>query len=70
MRYSVAEGALPAGLRLNADTGGITSIPTTGVASTFTLTGTGTPGTPDARQAFTIGAGSPPSTAGTARKAG
>ncbi|MFC5219018.1 Ig domain-containing protein [Streptomyces coerulescens] len=30
IRYSVTSGALPAGLTLNQDTGGITGIPTTG----------------------------------------
>lgn len=54
IRYELTAGALPAGLRLNADTGGITGIPTTCAASRFTLTGIGAPGTPNARQTFTI----------------
>ncbi|WP_405685496.1 Ig domain-containing protein [Streptomyces sp. NBC_01387] len=65
IRYRVTAGALPAGLRLNADTGGITGIPATGATSTFTLTGTGAPGTPDARQTFTIHKGNPKPTTGT-----
>ncbi|MEY9907261.1 hypothetical protein ABIA35_003490 [Catenulispora sp. MAP12-49] len=64
IHYAVTAGALPAGLTLNADTGGITGIPTTGTPSTFTITGTGAPGTANAQQTFTIGAGSTP-TAGT-----
>ncbi|NEA72346.1 putative Ig domain-containing protein [Streptomyces sp. SID13588] len=67
IRYEITGGRLPCGLRLNADTGGITGIPTTSATSRFTLTGIGAPGTPNARQTFTIGAATPPSppTAGT-----
>jgi hypothetical protein len=56
IRYTVTAGALPTGLRLNADTGGITGVPATGTAATFTITATGAPGTGNAQQSFTIGA--------------
>lgn len=54
IRYTVTSGTLPAGLALNADTGGITGVPTTGAAATFTVTGKGSLGTADAVRTFTI----------------
>lgn len=54
VRYSVTSGALPAGLKLNRDTGGITGVPVSNRAATFTVTGYGTPGTANARATFTI----------------
>lgn len=59
IRYTVTAGTLPAGLHLNPDTGGITGVPLTGAPARFTLTGKGAPGTPDARQTFTIRVGNP-----------
>ena len=54
IRYSVTSGALPAGLKLNRDTGGITGVPLAGKSATFTVTGYGAPGTANARHTFTI----------------
>ncbi|NEA76712.1 Ig domain-containing protein [Streptomyces sp. SID13588] len=62
VRYTVTSGTLPAGLQLNADTGGITGVPTSGTASTFTVTGTGAPGTGTAQATYTIGAPTGPTT--------
>ena len=54
IRYSVTSGALPAGLKLNRDTGGITGVPVSDKPTTFTVTGYGAPGTANARNTFTI----------------
>ncbi|MEV6583406.1 Ig domain-containing protein [Streptomyces sp. NPDC051582] len=54
VRYAVTAGALPAGLKLNADTGGITGVPTATSAATFTITAYGAPGTADAQRSFTV----------------
>ncbi|WP_327242132.1 discoidin domain-containing protein [Streptomyces sp. NBC_01320] len=55
VRYSVTEGALPSGLQLNRDTGGITGIPTSSANKTFTVTAKGGPGVADAQGTFTTG---------------
>ncbi|WP_406514978.1 discoidin domain-containing protein [Streptomyces sp. NBC_00873] len=55
VRYTVTEGALPAGLHLNPDTGGITGIPRSSADTTFTVTGKGGPGVADAQGTFTTG---------------
>ncbi|MFJ7244267.1 ricin-type beta-trefoil lectin domain protein [Kitasatospora sp. NPDC098652] len=62
IRYSVTSGALPAGLTLNQDTGGITGVPTTGTAATFTVTGKGGAGTADAVRTYTINSATGPVT--------
>ncbi|MFE7712730.1 NEW3 domain-containing protein [Streptomyces sp. NPDC057486] len=54
-RYTVTSGALPAGLKLNPDTGGITGIPRSSANATFTVTAKGGPGTADAVGTFTTG---------------
>jgi hypothetical protein len=51
--YSVTEGALPAGLSLDTDTGAISGTPTTPGDSTFTITATNQQ-TPDASAIYTI----------------
>jgi hypothetical protein len=48
IRYEVTSGALPAGLMLNKDTGGITGIPTAKGASKFTITARNGGGVADA----------------------
>ncbi|WP_276314997.1 Ig domain-containing protein [Streptomyces sp. WAC 06738] len=53
-RYTVTSGDLPRGLQLNADTGGITGIPVSKKAATFTITGKGSLGSADAVRTFTI----------------
>ncbi|WP_051836386.1 Ig domain-containing protein [Streptomyces sp. NRRL WC-3742] len=62
IRYSVTSGALPAGLSLNQDTGGITGTPTSGAAATFTVTGKGGAGTADAVRTYTINSATSPVT--------
>ncbi|MFF7989044.1 Ig domain-containing protein [Kitasatospora xanthocidica] len=54
IHYSVTAGSLPTGLTLNADTGGITGVPSSDAAATFTVTGRGGLGTADAVKTFTI----------------
>ncbi|WP_406071142.1 Ig domain-containing protein [Streptomyces sp. NBC_01020] len=46
--YEITSGALPNGLTLNKDTGGITGVPTGPGARTFTITARGGAGVPDA----------------------
>lgn len=55
VRYTVTAGALPAGLRLDPDTGGITGIPKSSANTTFTVTAKGGPAVADARHTFTTG---------------
>ncbi|MFF7989029.1 ricin-type beta-trefoil lectin domain protein [Kitasatospora xanthocidica] len=66
IRYTVTSGALPAGLTLNPDTGGITGIPSSDTAATFTVTAKGALGTADAVSTFTIAAATGPITSGLA----
>ncbi|WP_406424733.1 Ig domain-containing protein [Streptomyces sp. NBC_00842] len=53
-RYEVTSGALPAGLSLNKDTGGITGIPTTSGATHFTITARNSDGVPDAAVTYKL----------------
>ena len=55
VRYTVTAGALPAGLHLNPDTGGITGIAKSAKNTTFTVTAKGAPGVADAHRTFTTG---------------
>ncbi|MDJ1131393.1 Ig domain-containing protein [Streptomyces iconiensis] len=54
VRYEVISGALPEGLRLNKDTGGITGKPQRPTAARFTVLARHTDGLPDARANYTI----------------
>ncbi|MFF3258956.1 Ig domain-containing protein [Streptomyces sp. NPDC002932] len=54
VRYEVTGGALPKGLRLNKDTGGITGEPLRAAKSTFTVTAHSTGGLPDAKATYKI----------------
>lgn len=57
VRYEVTAGALPEGLRLNRDTGGITGKPPGPTKATFTVTARHASGLPDARANYTITVG-------------
>ncbi|RFC70428.1 Ig domain-containing protein [Streptomyces sp. AcE210] len=52
VRYEVTDGALPDGLRLNKDTGGITGTPGKPGTSTFTITARSTAGLADATRRY------------------
>ncbi|MBL1119694.1 putative Ig domain-containing protein [Streptomyces sp. 110] len=54
VRYEVTSGALPAGLTLNKDTGGITGIPTTPGARQFTITARNSDSVPDAAVTYRL----------------
>ncbi|MEV0116141.1 Ig domain-containing protein [Streptomyces sp. NPDC050844] len=54
VRYEVTGGALPKGLRLNKDTGGITGVPENATKAEFTITARNTDGLADARAKYTI----------------
>ncbi|WP_406447771.1 Ig domain-containing protein [Streptomyces sp. NBC_00876] len=47
VRYEITSGALPAGLTLNKDTGGITGVPTGAGAKSFAITARNSGGVPD-----------------------
>ncbi|WP_331769891.1 Ig domain-containing protein (plasmid) [Embleya sp. NBC_00888] len=53
-RYEVTAGALPKGLRLNPDTGGIVGTPERATTGTFTITAYSTDGLPAATQQYRI----------------
>ncbi|WP_413751914.1 Ig domain-containing protein [Streptomyces sp. R-74717] len=57
-RYVVTSGALPAGLVLNADTGGIVGTPVTAGAARFTVTAYQSSGQPTAQRDYVIEVGS------------
>ncbi|MEV0408591.1 Ig domain-containing protein [Actinoallomurus sp. NPDC050550] len=52
VRYEVTAGALPEGLTLNQDTGGITGTPTRATKATFTITAHDSGGLPAARTTY------------------
>ncbi|MFF1395109.1 Ig domain-containing protein [Streptomyces sp. NPDC058287] len=52
VRYEVTDGALPAGLRLDKDTGGVTGTPGKPGTSTFTITARSTAGLADATRRY------------------
>ncbi|MCW3839580.1 NEW3 domain-containing protein [Micromonospora yasonensis] len=54
VRYEVTAGALPEGLELNKDTGGITGTPVLAKPSRFTVTAYSTDGLPEARAEYEI----------------
>ncbi|MEB8339508.1 Ig domain-containing protein [Streptomyces endophyticus] len=57
VRYEVTTGALPQGLRLNRDTGGITGTPKRPGTSAFTVTAHSAEGQPDAEHAYRLTVG-------------
>lgn len=54
IRFEITDGQLPAGLQLNADTGGLTGIPTKAGVSRFTVTATQTDGLPAAQREYEL----------------
>jgi hypothetical protein len=54
IRWSVTSGALPAGLQLNKDTGGVIGVPTTTGQFDFTVTATNTSGQSNAQKAYRV----------------
>ncbi|NEB77236.1 hypothetical protein G3I40_18720 [Streptomyces sp. SID14478] len=54
IRYEVTRGALPAGLRLNKDTGGVTGTPAHAGSATFTITARSTSGLADAVRQYRL----------------
>lgn len=56
-RYAVTSGTLPAGLVLNADTGGIVGTPVRAGAAPFTVTAYQSSGLPTARRDYVIEVG-------------
>lgn len=56
-RYAVTSGTLPAGLVLNADTGGIVGTPVRTGAAPFTVTAYQSSGQPTARRDYVIEVG-------------
>ncbi|OIJ90431.1 Ig domain-containing protein [Streptomyces colonosanans] len=54
IRYEVTSGALPAGLALNKDTGGVIGIPRKAGASRFTITARNDGAVPDASVSYTL----------------
>ncbi|MFF3494813.1 Ig domain-containing protein [Streptomyces sp. NPDC002795] len=57
VRYEVTAGALPDGLRLNRDTGGITGTPKRPGTSSFTVTAHSAEGQPDAERDYRLSVG-------------
>lgn len=54
VRYEVTSGALPAGLSLNKDTGGITGVPTAPGTKRFTITARNSGIMPDAAVTYSL----------------
>lgn len=54
VRYEVTSGALPAGLSLNKDTGGITGVPTAPGTKRFTITARNNGIMPDAEVTYSL----------------
>ncbi|HVK23164.1 MAG TPA: putative Ig domain-containing protein [Actinokineospora sp.] len=54
IRWAVTSGALPAGLTLNKDTGGVVGTPTTAGTSTFTVTATNKSGQANATATYSV----------------
>ncbi|WP_331765916.1 Ig domain-containing protein [Embleya sp. NBC_00896] len=57
IRYEVTAGALPKGLRLNPDTGGIVGTPVQATTADFTITAYSTDGLPAAKEQYKIAVG-------------